>query len=244
MGCTGCRVGVDPEITKLIASLDTKIEEYDKTFNEEAEKAKKAQEEQLKNRKKELTELKEKNEEITEKKIRELNKEELKVEIELLSNAVDKMHYIFSVGLEIAEPIRKITIDKLMEKAKSAPAITVNKINSEIAEVKKFPIIDFIDSTYGKVLKDALEKKGMSATVLKGVKNDLFKERQKRRKAEKEEFNIKVNEFDDENIDNIKLDLFDLIKKEYKDINKHFRDFCRDKIVEGMCEINKGFAED
>ena len=244
MGCTGFRVGVDPEITKIIASLDTKIEEYDKTFNKEAEKAKKAQEKQLKERKEELTKLKEKNEEITEKKIRELNKEELKVEIELLSNAVDKMHYIFSVGLELAEPIRKVTIDKLMEKAKSAPAITVNKINSEIAEVKKIPVIEFIDSTYGKVLKDAMEKKGMSATVLKGVKNDLFKERQKRRKAEKEEFNIKVNEFDDENIDNIKLDLFDLIKQEYKDINKHFRDYCRDKIVEGMCEINKGFAED
>ena len=244
MGCTGFRVGVDPEITKIIASLDTNIEEYDKTFNKEAEKAKKAQEKQLKERKEELTKLKEKNEEITEKKIRELNKEELKVEIELLSNAVDKMHYIFSVGLELAEPIRKVTIDKLMEKAKSAPAITVNKINSEIAEVKKIPVIEFIDSTYGKVLKDAMEKKGMSATVLKGVKNDLFKERQKRRKAEKEEFNIKVNEFDDENIDNIKLDLFDLIKQEYKDINKHFRDYCRDKIVEGMCEINKGFAED
>jgi len=244
MGCTGFRVGVDPEITKIIASLDTKIEEYDKTFNKEAEKAKKAQEDQLKKRKEELTKLKEKNEEITEKKIRELNKAELKVEIELLSNAVDKMHYIFSVGLELAEPIRKVTIDKLMEKAKSAPAITVNKINSEIAEVKKIPVIEFIDSTYGKVLKDAMEKKGMSATVLKGVKNDLFKERQKRRKAEKEEFNIKVNEFDDENIDNIKLDLFDLIKQEYKDINKHFRDYCRDKIVEGMCEINKGFAED
>ena len=154
------------------------------------------------------------------------------------------MHYIFSVGLELAEPIRKVTIDKLMEKAKSAPAITVNKINSQIAEVKKIPVIEFIDSTYGKVLKDALEKKGMSATVLKGVKNDPFKERQKRRKAEKEESNTKANEFDDENIDNIKLDLFDLTKQEHKDINKHFRDHRRDKIVEGMCEINKGFAED
>ena len=115
------------------------------------------------------------------------------------------MHYIFSVGLELAEPIRKVTIDKLMEKAKSAPAITVNKINSQIEEVKNIPIIDFIDSTYGKVLKDALEKKGMSMVFFNGVKKDLFKERQKRRKAEKEEFNLKANEFDDENLDDINL---------------------------------------
>ena len=244
MGCSGFRLGVDPEISKLLASLDSKIEEYDKTFNKEAEKVKKAQEDQLKKRKEKLTELKEKNEEITEQTIKDLNKDELKVEIDLLANAVDKIHYIFSVGKELVEPLRKITLDKLMEKAKSAPAMAIKKINEQIEEVKKIPVIDFIDSTYGKVLKDAMEKKGMSATFFKGVKNDIFKERQKRRKAEKKEFNLKVNEFDDENIDDIKLDIFDLIKQEYKDINKHFRDFFRDKMIERMCEINKEFARD
>ena len=246
MGCLTLSLGVDvdPEISKLLASLDSKIEEYDKTFNKEAEKVKKAQEDQLKKRKEKLTELKEKNEEITEQTIKDLNKDELKVEIDLLANAVDKIHYIFSVGKELVEPLRKITLDKLMEKAKSAPAMAIKKINEQIEEVKKIPVIDFIDSTYGKVLKDALEKKGMSATFFKGFKNDLFKERQKRRKAEKKEFNLKVNEFDDENIDDIKLDIFDLIKQEYKDINKHFRDFFRDKMIERMCEINKEFARD
>ena len=98
--------------------------------------------------------------------------------------------------------------DKLLEKSKSAAAITLNAIKKEIEEIKKSPILDFLNSTHGKVLKNALEKKGMSVTILKSAKKDLFKERGERRKAEREEFGIKVNEFDDENIDKMKLDLY------------------------------------
>ena len=148
------------------------------------------------------------------------------------------MHYIFELGLELAEPLRKITLDKLLEKSKSAAAITLNAIKKEIEEIKKIPILDFLNSTYGKVLKNALEKKGMSETILKSVKKQLLKERGERRKAEREEFGIKVNEFDDENIDKMKLDLYSLVEKEYKDINKHFIDFARDKMIEGMYQIN------
>ena len=207
MGCS-TPVGafpVDPRIEKLLDLLDINVEKYERTFFKDVSKVKEKQSKQLNERKKRLNELKEKNEEITEEEIRKLNKDELKIEIKLLSNAVDKMHYIFSVGLDIAEPLKKITLDQLLEKAKSAPAMALNKINSQIEEVKNIPIIDFIDSTYGKVLKDALEKKGMSMVFFNGVKKDLFKERQKRRKAEKEEFNLKANEFDDENLDDINL---------------------------------------
>ena len=42
MGCSGIRtVDVDPEIAKLLASLDTRIEEYNKTFVTEVDKIKK-----------------------------------------------------------------------------------------------------------------------------------------------------------------------------------------------------------
>ena len=53
------------------------------------------------------------------------------------------MHYIFELGLELAEPLRKITLDKLLEKSKSAAAITLNAIKKEIEEIKKIPILDF-----------------------------------------------------------------------------------------------------
>jgi len=231
MGCLGVEV-LDEETSKILATLDLKVEDYKKTFQTNAEKVKKQQEEQLKARHDKLSELKEKNEEITEKTIRELNGDELKVEIEILSNILDKMHYIFEIGLSLVEPLRKVTLDKLIEQSKSAPAITVNKIKSQIEEIEKIPVLDFLKSTHGKVLKNALEKKGMSVTILKSAKKDLFKERGERRKAEREEFGIKVNEFEDEDIDKIKFDLYDLVEEEYKGFDQIYREHVREKMVE------------
>ena len=231
MGCSG--FGVDPDIAKILGTLDIKYEQAIEIFDNSVKKAKVEQEKQLETRKKELAKLKENNQ-LTEEKIKKLNKDELEVEIKFLENEVDRMHYIYTVGLELVEPIRKVTLDKLMEKAKSAPAITLNKINQEIEEVKKIPVIEFLNSTYGKLLKEALEKKGMSATLLKSFKNQLLKERRQRRKVEREEFGIEKNEFDDENMDELKLDLFKLISDDIKDgaIQKNYREYVRGKMIE------------
>ena len=45
---------------------------------------------------------------------------------------------------------------------------------------------------------------------------------------------IKVNEFPEEDINQLKLDLMDLIEKEYEDIGKNFKGYVRDKMVESM----------
>ena len=59
MGCSGIRtVDVDPEIAKLLASLDTRIEEYNKTFVTEVDKIKKKKEEFLQKRHEKLSDLK------------------------------------------------------------------------------------------------------------------------------------------------------------------------------------------
>ena len=231
MGCSG--FGVDPDIAKILGTLDIKYEQAIEIFKNKVKEAKDEQEKQLETRKKELAKLKENNQ-LTEENIKKLNKDELEVEIKFLENEVDRMHYIYTVGLELVEPIRKVTLDKLMEKAKSAPAITLNKINQEIEEVKKIPVIEFLNSTYGKLLKEALEKKGMSATLLKSFKNQLLKERRQRRKVEREDFGIEKNEFDDENMDELKLDLFKLIDDDIKDgaIQKNYREYVRGKMIE------------
>lgn len=231
MGCLG--FGVDPDIAKILGTLDIKYEQAIEIFKNKVKEAKDEQEKQLETRKKELAKLKENNQ-LTEEKIKKLNKDELEVEIKFLENEVDRMHYIYTVGLELVEPIRKVTLDKLMEKAKSAPAITLNKINQEIEEVKKIPVIEFLNSTYGKLLKEALEKKGMSATLLKSFKNQLLKERRQRRKVEREDFGIEKNEFDDENMDELKLDLFKLINDDIKEgaIQKNYREYVRGKMIE------------
>ena len=233
MGCFSTRgLWVDPEIEKILSTLDIKMEKKYKAFEVGVKKAKDKQEQQLKERKEELQQLKQKNQEITEEIIKKFNKAELDVEIDFLANQVDKMHYIFSIGLELVEPIRKVTLDKLIEKSKKAPEIALRRIEKEIDEVKNIPIIEFLNSTYGKVLREALEKKGMSATLLKSFKFQIFKERRMRRKVEREEFEINTNEFDNESMDDLKLDLYSLIESEYKDINKNFREYARGKMIE------------
>ena len=184
MGCLDCLdTKVDPEIAKILATLDIKVEEYQKVFEKEANEAKGKFEKQQENRKNTLDNWKKESKEITEQDIRELNKAEFKVEVDFLVNQLDKMHYIFSIALELIEPIKKVTLDKLMEQAKSAPAMTLNTINKQIEEIKSFPPLEFYNATYGKVLRQAVEKKGMSKTVLNSYRNKLSKERKERRKV-------------------------------------------------------------
>ena len=236
MGCSFCpNFGPDPEVVKIWASLDEKYEEYKETFIKEVNEVKEEQKKQLSERHNKLEEKRKANEEITEAFIKELNKEELKVEINFLANETNKLHYIFDLGLTLVEPLRKYTLDKLLEKAKSAPAMALNTINKQIEEVKNIPIVEFLNATYGKVLKDALVKKGFSATLLNGFKKQLMKDRGERRKKEREEFKIKVNEFKEEDIDQLKLDLFELVDKEYEEnIEKNFKGYVRNKIIDIM----------
>ena len=232
MGCLGIETGVDPEIAKILTDLELKIEESLKEKSNKEKDPKEEMEEYLKTRKSRLEELKKENK-ITEEAIRKLNQEELEKEIDLLAAKVNSMHDIFTFGLDVVDPIRKVTLDKLMEKAKSAPAITVNKINKQIEEIKNYPTIDFYNSTYGKVLREAAENKGMNVTILRRYKNKLFKERKARRKAEKEEFGIEKNEFDDETLDDLKLDLYQLITEKYdENLDKNFREYSREKMIE------------
>ena len=225
-----------PEMEKNLAKLEKKMEDYKETFEENVQKAQKARNDQLEKRRNRLLELKQKNEEITEEEIKKLNKDELDVEIKFLENAAEKIHFIFNTGIDLVEPVKKVTLDELEEKAKSAPAVAAEKINKQIEEVKNLPAVDFLNSTFGKILKDALEKKGMSEAFLKETRQKIFEERQERRKLEREEFGIKVNEFDDEKIDDIKLDLGKLIydndEEFLKEFNKNFKDFVKEKQLE------------
>ena len=205
-------------------------------------------EKQLKNRHERLSELKEKNEEITEEIIKELNKKELVnpeeesglgFELEILLNYLDKMYFILSVGLELAETLKNITLKKLEDKVKSAGAIAASQINKQIEEIKKQSPLQFLESPQGKVLKDALAKHGLSEVALTSKKKELMKERAERRKAEREEFGIKVNEFDEEDILKMEIDLATFVMIEQKDIKNNYREYAREKLVEQIYKNKK-----
>lgn len=238
MGCS-VSIGVDPKIKNLIAELYDKIDDFYNSFVKEVEEIKEEQEKQLKERHQKLEnkvkEIKEKKEkaqkegaeaiqkakEQTEKELTEtlkkLNDEEYEVEQKLLINEANKMHCLFDLGLEFANPLKDITLDKLKEKAAKAPSMAVAKIQSEIEEIKKYTPRQVLDTTVGKPIMSALAKKGMSETVLVSFKKDLIKQRGDRRKKEMKEFNIEIKYPEEKNID---VDLFKFIKEEYKDFKE------------------------
>ena len=168
----------------------------------------------------------------------------MKVEIEILSQETNKLHLLFEIGLDLTKPLRKYTLDKSMAEAKSAPALALKKINEKIDEIKNFPALKFLKSSYGKPLMSAMEKKGLSDTFLQRFKKELLKLRGIRREAEREEFNIKVNEFPGEDITKIKLDIFSLILEEYKDSKILFVNYIAKKILEAMEEEEDEDEED
>lgn len=61
-----------------------------------------------------------------------------------------------------------------------------------------------------------------------------MEKRKKRREAERKEFGIKVNEYENEDIKNLKLNLMELIESESKELDKHIRNYVRDKVIEEM----------
>ena len=239
MGCLGTEV-LDEDTAKLLATLDLKIKDYETIFEENVNKVKKDKEEQLKNRHEELSRLKEKNEEITEKVIRPLNKKSLEgFEFDSLLNSLDKMHYIFTVGLELADTFKNITLKKLEEKVKTTPAILASAINNEIEEIRKQSPLEFLNSPQGKVLKNALEKQGMSEVALNSTKKELMKERAERRKLEREEFGIKVNEYDDEDLLKLAINFQKLVQIEKRDIKNNYKEYAREQLVEALYKNKK-----
>ena len=239
MGCLGTEV-LDEDTAKLLATLDLKIKDYETIFEENVNKVKKDKEEQLKNRHEELSRLKEKNEEITEKVIRPLNKKSLEgFEFDSLLNSLDKMHYIFTVGLELADTFKNITLKKLEEKVKTTPAILASAINNEIEEIRKQSPLEFLNSPQGKVLKNALEKQGMSEVALNSTKKELMKERAERRKLEREEFGIKVNEYDDEDLLKLEINFQKLVQIEKRDIKNNYKEYAREQLVEALYKNKK-----
>ena len=222
------RIAQNPDVIKFLASLGEKVEEFNKTFVEDVKKVKDELEQVIKSRHDKLEAYKKSKEGITEERIKDLNKKELEKEIEILANEVDKMHYIFDTGLEFVEVLKSITLNEF--KSSDVPSSLIDEIN-------KYTIIEFLKSTYGKVLYDAMVKKGLSETILIGVKKQIMENRGERRKAERDEFGIK-NEFENEDINELKLNLMDLIESEAKNLDQHFKTYARDKMIESMLSIN------
>ena len=219
-----------PKIQEIIKKLAEKIETFSKTFIEKENEIKKKLLEFVEERKNKLVKflkdlkdnpkskdnLEDNNKEEIEKIIKDLNKEELEIELDKLKNIVDKMHYVFNLGKDVTDEIKNVVLDGLKEKIASLPKFAASKIESQLDEVNKYTPKEFLNSKFGEPLKKALEKYGLSKAFLDSFKEELLKERKHRREKEREELSLEKNEFENED-NNLNIDLFDLIMEEYSD---------------------------
>ena len=157
--------------------------------------------------------------------IKEYNLKELDIEKDSFKNEVDKIHSLYELGLDLSKPAKDSTV-KQLKKTKFSCCVT--------SHLDKYTPKEFLNSEFGKPLKTALEKQGMSKSVLIDKKNEILEDREKRREEEKTKYKLEQNEFppdDDLNIDTDQIykDIFD----DCANINKQF-----EKVNVGLDIIN------
>ena len=208
MGCLGGgAVPTIEGIDEILNDVTQKIMDIKNNFTNDKLLEEKKQ--ILENRHTKLKEAdKSKEEELT-KLIKELNGKDLEIDNKLIQHELNKMQKIYEIGLEYADILKDKLLKQLEKKADSAI------VKRQIEQIRKFTPSEFLNSPFGKPLKDLLAKQGLSNTVLKGYIEELTQERAKRRKEEREEFGIKVNEYPDEELyDALKKDLFQEMMEE------------------------------
>jgi hypothetical protein len=216
----GCMKSLNPlpiEVEALLKEVALKGDEIANTFLIEANKIKNERKDLLKERHEKVSEADKNDIEKLNKLLLEYNKKEIENEKELIANEVDKMHSIYEMGLELAEKLKKITVDQLKKKLNDTPEIGRAALNSQINEVNKYTPKEFLNSKFGKPLKNALDKQGLREEYLNEFIQVLEEERKMRRASERNEFGISNNEFPPEDELNFTVkDLFEAIFDEYK----------------------------
>ena len=217
--------GVIPkEIEEIIKDLEEKINDFIKTFIEEENKVKDKLSKFLGERRSKINEFikkseteknDEKNKEELEKLFKDLNEVEYDCEVDILLNEVNKIHYIFKLGLDSVQKCKDIIIEDLNQKMAATPVKSV--IDSKIKKITDYKPEEFLDSTFGKPLKSALEKYGFSRPFINSLKKNLINKRNKRRESERNEFSLENNTFEDDKNNFEEVDLYKFITEEYQD---------------------------
>ena len=196
MGCGGSVTKSGPVgeiLQKLEDNYQLILKQCDKTLLE-SEKNKIIEE-----RHAELEKVKDNPEEMM-KVVKEYNDKELEMDNKLIANENERMKLLYKLGLDLAAELKEKMVKELEEKISKAPSMTVQVLKSQLNEMTGFSPQEFLQSDFGKPLREALEKKGLSKAAMDGYKETLKLKRKERRFKERGEFNINVNEFPDEEV--------------------------------------------
>ena len=211
---------IPPEVNELLQELDAKAPQIVESCKNENQKMLDKQQKLLPEREKKVSAAVQ--EKIEEEELKKLllkyNIKEINIEKEFIINEVDKMYKLYEIGKQLAEKLKKVTLDLLNKKLEKAPQVARGALNRQIEQVNSSGPKDFLDTEFGKPLKRALEKYGMSQVLLQTVMDGYKKERKVRREVERNKYKISQNEFPPEDELNISAgDLYNLIFAEYKD---------------------------
>jgi len=219
MGCLDCLdSSLPPEVKELLDEVKKRGDEIKEKFVIEEGKIQIKKEVIIKERHQKVSEADKSNTEALNKLLLEYNKKEIDNEKEIIENEVKKLHCIYKMGLDMADKLKKITLDELKKKLSKAPDLAKRAINSQIDAVNKYSAKEFLDSEFGKPLKKVLEDQGLRDKYLKEFMKKLEDERKGRREAERKEFGISKNEFPPEDdMDATAEELFEAIFNEDKD---------------------------
>ena len=196
MGCGGSVTKSGPVeeiLQKLEENYELILKQCDKT-SLESEKTKVIEE-----RHAELEKVKDKPDEMM-KVVKEYNAKELEMDNKLIANENERMKLLYKLGLDLAAELKEKMVKELEEKISKAPSMTVQVLKNQLNEMTGFSPQEFLQSDFGKPLREALEKKGLSKAAVDGYKETLKLQRKERRLKERGEFNINVNEFPDEEV--------------------------------------------
>ena len=198
MGC-GCannltkKGPVSEILQKLEENYDLILKQCDSTLLE-SEKTKIIEE-----RHAELEKVKDKPDEMM-KVVKEYNAKELEMDNKLIANENERMKLLYKLGLDLAAELKEKMVKELEEKISKAPSMTVQVLKNRLSEMTGLSPQKFLQSDFGKPLREALEKKGLNKAYMDGFKETLKVKRKDRRLKERGEFNINVNEFPDEEV--------------------------------------------
>lgn len=230
MGLSCLRPPVDPEVEKILQNVTIKSEDIIIKKGKKIDKIKQKQEKEFKERAEDLRAAENKSKDEIKEILKKHNEIELKFEKELIANELDKLHSFWEIGLELSEPLKKVTLENLKKKIEKAMSQLKEGLNNQMKEIENYSPKQFLESKYGRPLKQALVKQGLSKTLLESFKKNLLEERNKRRKEERNTFSylkdIEINEEDFEfKID----DLFEAVFGEYEEafMPKMMKDFLK-----------------
>ena len=196
MGCGGSITKKGPVseiLQKLEENYELILKQCDKTSLESDKKK------IIEERHAELEKVKDKPDEMM-KVVKEYNGKELEMDNKLIENENERMKLLYKLGLDLAAELKEKMVKELEEKISKAPSMTVQVLKNQLSEMTGLSPQKFLQSDFGKPLREALAKKGLSKAAVEGYKGNLKVQRKDRRFKERGEFNINVNEFPDEEV--------------------------------------------